>query len=209
MTQTIFTYNQEQAIKAGNSSFIAETGAYICRIISAEYVQSQSGALSLELTVETKEGLRGNYLSIYYQGKDGSPLQSGHNMIQAIMGVTRVAELTRQFKDNKAYAPQLEGKYIGLMLQKVLRTKQDGSDTYGFQILCPFFHNTQKTLAEHLENKPAERIKWLIEHIKDKDDRKKQDQQQNYQAHQQLYGQSTSSSYPPPLADNLDDEIPF
>lgn len=118
MTQTIFTYNQEQAIKAGNSSFIAETGAYICRIISAEYVQSQSGALSLELTVETKEGLRGNYLSIYYQGKDGSPLQSGHNMIQAIMGVTRVAELTRQFKDNKAYAPQLEGKYLGLMLQK-------------------------------------------------------------------------------------------
>lgn len=64
-------------------------------------------------------------------------------------------------------------------------------------------------MAEHLENKPAERIKWLIEHIKDKDDRRKQDQQQNYQAHQQLYGQSTSSSYPPPLADNLDDEIPF
>lgn len=210
MTQPIFTYNQEQAMKAGNSAFISETGAYICKIISAEYVQSQGGALSIELTIETQEGLKGNYLSIYYQGKDGNALQNGHNMIQAIMGITGVTSLTQQFKDNKAYAPELAGKYLGLMLQKVLRTKQDGSDTYGFNILCPFFFKTQKTLAEHIENKPAERIQWLIEHTKDKDDRKQPTQQQSYQATQQLYAQqSTPPTYPAPPTDSLDDQIPF
>lgn len=212
MTQPIFTYNQEQAVKAGNSAFISETGAYNCKIISAEYVQSQGGALSLEFSVETQEGLKGNYLSVYYQGKDGKPLQGGQNMIQAIMGCTGVQVLTQQFKDGRAYAPELSGKYVGLMLQKVLRTKQNGSDTYGFSILCPYFIKTKKTLSEHIENKPAERIQWLVEHTKDKDERdKQQNQQQGYQAQHQFYGQQATPPNSPqqPPVDNFDDDIPF
>ncbi|WKS98518.1 hypothetical protein NYR30_06905 [Gallibacterium salpingitidis] len=199
MTQPIFTYNQEQALKAGNSQFISETGAYLCKIISAEYTQAQSGALSLELSVETQEGLKGNYLSIYYQGKDGQPLQGGHNMIQAIMGCTGVQALSKQLIAGKYIAPELTNKYIGLMLQKVLRLKQDGSDTYNFQILCPFIIKTRKTLSEHIENKPAERIDWLVAHTKDRDERTKQ-QPQSIPAQNQSSGQPTT---------DFDDDMPF
>lgn len=200
MNQPTFIYNQEQAVKAGNAQFINETGAYLCKIISAEYVKSSGGALSLEFSVETQEGLKGNYLSVYYQGKDGQPLQGGHNMIQAIMGCTNVQALTEQFSNGRMYALELSDKYIGLMLQKVLRLKQDGSETYNFQILCPFIAKTRKTLSEHIENKPAERIDWLVAHTKDRDERSKQQPQSTQQNHNQPQVQPPS---------DFDDDMPF
>lgn len=208
MNQPYFTYNEEQAMKAGNAQFINETGAYLCKIITAEYVQSQSGALSLELSIETQEGLKGNYLSIYYQGKDGQVLQNGHNMIQAIMGCTGVQAISQSFNNGKTFAPELTGKYIGLMLQKVLRLKQDGSETYSFQILCPFIAKSRKTLLEHKENKPAERIDWLVTHTKDRDERAKQ---QTQTSHTNSYAQAKNGNPTPPPADDFDDEsdLPF
>lgn len=127
-------------------------------------------------------------------------------MIQAIMGVTRVAELTRQFKDNKAYAPQLEGKYIGLMLQKVLRTKQDGSDT-GFQILCPFFHNTKKPWQSILKINKLNGLNGLLDTLKIKTTAKNK-------INNKIIKLTTLWAInliilSAPLADNLDDEIPF
>ncbi|OBX03699.1 hypothetical protein QV06_09655, partial [Gallibacterium genomosp. 3] len=139
------------------------------------------------------------YLSIYYQGKDGQPLQGGHNMIQAIMGCTGVQALSKQLIAGKYIAPELTNKYIGLMLQKVLRLKQDGSDTYNFQILCPFIIKTRKTLSEHIENKPAERIDWLVAHTKDRDERTKQ-QPQSTPTQNQSSGQPTT---------DFDDDMPF
>ena len=85
------------------------------------------------------------------------------------------------------------------MLQKVLRLKQDGSDTYNFQILCPFIIKTRKTLSEHIENKLAERIDWLVAHTKDRDERTKQ-QPQSAPAQNQSYGQPTT---------DFDDDMPF
>lgn len=213
MNQTTFIYNQEQAIKAGAEQFLSETGAYICNILSAEYFQSQSGALSLVFSIETEEGLKGNYISVYYQGKEGQELQSGHNMIQAIMGCTNVKSLTQSFTNGKAYAPELANKKVGLFLQKVLRTKNDGSDTYSFQIICPFNPNSRKTLLEQIENKPAERIDWLVANYKDKDERTKNQVQANtppYQHQPNPYAQAKNGNYtPPPQNGDFDDVIPF
>ncbi|MFQ1048017.1 hypothetical protein [Avibacterium paragallinarum] len=208
--QPIFTYNQEQAVKAGNAQYINETGAYLCKILSAEYVQSQKGTLSLEFSVETQDGLKGNYISVYYQDKDGQPLQGGQNMIQAIMGCANVQQLTQRFDGNKAIAPELAGKYIGLFLQKVFRLKQDGTETYSFNIVCPFFVNDRKTLSERIENRPAERIQYLSEHMKDRDDRNKQSNQQGYAAQHQFYGQPQQPSVNNvPDVESENDPIPF
>ncbi|SUB76463.1 Uncharacterised protein [Phocoenobacter uteri] len=123
------------------------------------------------------------------------------------MGCTRVKQLSRVLKDGKDIAPELTGKKVGLFLQKRLYTKGDGSDGYQFQIVCPFGYETGKTLAEYIENRPAERIDYLIAHTADKDDRNRQapqPQQNPYQAQNEFYGQPSSAN-----SGNFDDSIPF
>ncbi len=177
---TMFTYNQEQAVKGGQSSFISETGAYVGKILAAKYTKSQGGAQAMEFSIETDDGQQGNYLSVYYKAKDGSDLSSGLNMVQAIMGVTGVKELTIKRQGNDDIAPELTNKRIGLFLQKELITKNDGSESYRLQILCPFSPVSQKTLAEHLNNEEPKRIQWLLEHTQD--NRAKNTRQEQYQA---------------------------
>lgn len=208
MNNPIFTYNQEQAVKAGQANYITETGAYVGKITLAKWVTSQGGAKALELSFEDENGLKSDYLSIWYAKKDGEPLQSGNNMIQAIMGCTGVKSLTSSPYNDNLIAPELTNKPIGLMLQKVLRLKQDGSETHSFQILCPFGASSGKTLAEHLEGKPAERINWLAFNTKDKDERGKHSPQQAYAAQNQFYA-STQNPPPAPVVDSFDEPIPF
>ncbi|MCK3656408.1 hypothetical protein A4G19_13825 [Pasteurellaceae bacterium Macca] len=219
----IFTYDQTQAVKAGQSSFINETGAYIGKILTAKWTKSQGGAKALELSFETDDGLKADYLSIYYTTKTGEPIQNGHNMIQAIMGCTGVKQLTSVSYKDFLVAPELTEKRLGLFLQKVLRLKQDGTETHNFQIQCPFSAQSRKTLAEFIENRPAERIDWLVAHTKDKDERAKQTQQNGYGTYNQAYGQAVGGSQNQPwdgYADNerpagnpppadFDDDIPF
>lgn len=217
MSNTIFTYNQDQAVKAGQAAFITETGAYVGKITLAKWITSQGGAKALELAFEDENGLKSDYLAIYYTKRDGEALPSGSNMIQAIMGCTGVKVLTSAPYQDHLIAPELTNKPIGLMLQKTLRLKQDGSETYSFSVICPFGSKSRKTLSEALENKPAERIDWLVEHTKDKDERAKQNPQQGYAVQNQFYGQEQNTyakakngSYTPPPSDNFDDDIvPF
>lgn len=208
----MFTYNEEQAVKGGQPAFITETGAYVGKILAAKYTKSQGGAQAIEFSIETDDGQLGNYLSVYYKGKDGNDLASGVNMIQAIMGVTGVKELSVRRQGNDDIAPELTNKRIGLFLQKELTTKQDGSDSYRFSITCPFSATSGKTLAEHLAGEEPKRIQWLVEHAKDKDNRAKNSRQEQYQAQHQYY-QSTAQSYPPqgqaPNNGGFDDDIPW
>lgn len=222
MNQPIFTYDQNAAMKAGQSSFINETGAYVGKITQAKWTQSQGGAKALELSFEDENGAKADYLSIYYTNRNGEDLQYGNNMIQAIMGCVGAKQLTQAPYNGHQIAPELTGKKIGLMLQKVLRLKQDGSETHSFQILCPFSSQSRKTLAEHAENKPAERIDWLVANTKDKDERaKQQNTQQSYAAQQQFYSPTPQpqgqwdgyADHERPPASNtnnqFDDDIPF
>lgn len=192
-----FSYNQDYATKAGNSMFINETGAYVGKITTAKYTAAQSGALALEFSLETDEGMRCDYISVFYQGKQGEELQGGRNMIHAIMGCANVKQLTMVKHNNDQVAPELIGKRIGFMLQKVLYTKNNGQDGYRFQLLCPFSADSRKTLAEHIENKPAERIDYLVQHTQDKDDRVKQPSQSGGQPH-----------YDTPPVSAYDDDLP-
>ncbi|WP_242649521.1 hypothetical protein [Rodentibacter pneumotropicus] len=204
---TMFTYNEEQAVKGGQSNFISETGAYIGKIIAAKYTKSQGGAQAIEFSIETDDGQLGNYLSVYYKAKDGNDLASGVNMIQAIMGVTGVTELTVKRQGDDDIAPELTNRRIGLFLQKELITKNDGSDSYRLQITCPFSPASRKTLAEHLNGEEPKRIQWLLEHTQDKDSRAKNSpSQEQYQAQHQYY-QSTTPA--PQNNSGFDDGIPF
>lgn len=73
-------------------------------------------------------------------------------------------------------APEFAGKRVGLVIQKVLSKKDDGSDTYKFDIRMPFIAETRQTLQERHERKNAETVDKMISTLKDKDDRKKSTQ---------------------------------
>ena len=174
MSNVIFTYNQEAALTAGQGGFINESGAYVLTITEAALTTSQAGAKAIEFSGEADDGRKAQYLSVYVSKKDGSDNTFGVNMIHAIMGCAGVKQLTNQMKDAKTFvAPEFAGKKVGLVLQKVLRSKNDGSDTYGLEIRLPFIAQTRQTLLEKAEGKNAEAVDRMVAGLKDKDERKK------------------------------------
>ena len=99
-------------------------------------------------------------------------------MLNAIMGLTGIPHLSyaQAVRDNENvnYVPELEGKKIGLFLQKKLYTKSDQSEGYSFEIKVPFNPIDGKTLRETLDNKPAQTIERMTDSYKDRDERKQQ-----------------------------------
>lgn len=175
MSHNMFSYNQDEAVKAGVSNYITETGAYSGKIVSAEWIVStQKQTKGIEITFQSDDGLRANYLTMYYQKSNGEMI-AGSKMLNAIIGCVRGSNLTsKSVQDQsgtKYFCPELEGKTIGLALQKVLYTKQDGSDGYKFEIRIPFIPQTGKTLSEQLGNKDAVALNKMLSTLTDKDDR--------------------------------------
>ncbi|OSI16536.1 hypothetical protein BWD09_07175 [Neisseria dentiae] len=201
----VFQYNQEQAVTSGEGGYISQSGAYTGRITYAKWAKTQNGAKGLELSIETDEGLKANYITIFHTKIDGSPNQYGQAHINAIMGILGLQNLTAVQRGNDYICQELKEKQIGLVLQKVLRTKQDGSDTYKFEIIVPFHPQTRQTLKEKVEQESAERVGKILTTLSDKDER---------ETKQQAYGQTP----PPPQrqtpqqaapVDDIDDDIPF
>lgn len=174
MSNVIFTYNQEAAMTAGQGGFINESGAYVITITEAALTTSSGGAKAIEFSGEAEDGRKVQYLSVYVSKKDGSDNTFGVNMIHAMMGCAGVKQLTNQMKAAGQFiAPEFAGKKVGLVLQKVLRSKNDGSDTYGLEIRMPFIAQTHQTLLEKAEGKNAEAVDRMAAGLKDKDERKK------------------------------------
>lgn len=179
MNQPIsFVWDQnatELAKKAGATGGISETGAYEGVITSAVYVFGKDGSQSqgLELSIDCN-GAKANYLRINYLGKDGTQT-FGMGLISAILWSAQVRQAQAQQVQSadgpEWQCPALVGKKVGLMLQKVLYTKNDGSDGYKFEVRHVFQPGTRKTYAEHADNKPAETIDALELSMKDKDER--------------------------------------
>lgn len=170
-----FTYNEEEALQGGAGGYISQTGAYKGKITGAKWAVAQSGAEAIELSFESDNGEKADYLSIYYKGKDGNAIEFGRNLIQAVMGCAGVTKLS-QVPNPNGYgfiAPELVGRPVGLFLQKVLYTKQDGSDGFKFQVITPFSAKSGLTLAEHKNGEPAKRVPYLVQTMRDKDEREK------------------------------------
>ncbi|MFZ5406645.1 hypothetical protein [Enterobacter asburiae] len=183
MNQPIsFTWNQqsaEAALKAGSSAGISETGAYEGVITSAVYEfgkDSQSQALMLSLDAD---GQKANFIRINFIGRDGSQT-FGMGLIAAIMWAAQVKDAQAQQRQGQNgpewFLPAIEGKRVGLFLQKILTTKQDGSgDSYKLEVRHVFQPGSRLTYKEFTDKTPAEAIATLERTMKDKDDRKPHD----------------------------------
>lgn len=173
-----FSWNNEAAElakKAGSSGGINETGAYEGVITSAVYTFGKDGSQSqgLEISFDSN-GAKANYIRINYQGKEGQQT-FGMGLVSALMWSAQIKQAQPQQVQtqdgNEWQCPALVGKRVGLFLQKVLRTKDDGSETYRFELRHVFQTGSRKTYAEHSENAPAEAIAALEASMKDKDER--------------------------------------
>ena len=175
--QPIFTFNQEDAKKAGPSG-ASESGAYAGIIRTALFTSARdanSQSQSMEFSLDADVGAI-NFLRVSYVGRDGNPLQGGNAMIQAIMGLTGVkalhaTEVMNYQNEAEYHCKELEGKPIGFVLQKVLYTKNSGGDGYRFEIRQAFSAKSRKTYKEGIEGLLAETVDKLVASLSDKDER--------------------------------------
>ncbi|MBP2157159.1 hypothetical protein [Erwinia rhapontici] len=170
-----FTFDAESAKKAGASAMLNETGAYEGVILHAHYsFGTDSQSQTLELGFESN-GAKANYLRINFINREGEQT-FGLDMVSALLwasGVRDAQPQQRQTPDGTVWAlPAIEGKTVGLVLQKELRTKTtDGSDTYQMNVRHVFQAKTRLTYAELAEKLPAEAIDKLMLTLKDADKR--------------------------------------
>ena len=174
----VMQYSAEAAAKAGGGDYINEGGPYVGKIKEAKYVTAKTHSQGIEFSFESKDGLKANYISVYYakapaaQGQQGEPIKGGVSTLNAIMGVLGLKQITAIKSGDGYICPEFTEKEIGLFLQKKLMTKNDGSDSYGFEIKVPFDPRDNKTMREKLDNKSAETINRMTASYKDDDQRK-------------------------------------
>lgn len=210
---SVFTYNQEQASQVGAGQYVSKSGGYDFKITRAAWTSSPaSAARFLELDLETREGQKCNYVSICFVKGDGSTLDFGSNMIQAIMGCAQVGNLT----DQQGNCPELIGKFLKAVVQRVDYTKNNNDDGYKFDLKLPALLSGQ-TIKESLANEPAKAFQAYADSIEDKDDRKKLHASSygtapaGYKSPQQSKTAAGSSQYSNPgaVASDFDDDVPF
>lgn len=174
--QQFIQYNQELGVKAGGGESITDGGAYIFNISSALYDKAGTGTHGIDLSVVSDQGLKARFIKIYYAKADNTAITGGQSMLNAFMGLLKIDALsfTAKTLDGAQVncVPELEGKTIGLFLQKKLFIKKDGSEGYSFEIKAPFDPATGKTLREIVENKEPKTIERLTNSYADKDERK-------------------------------------
>lgn len=176
----VMQYNQESAAKAGGGEYLTQGGAYSVEITEAKYVTAKTGSSGIEFSIKTDDGLKANYISVYYakkaeaQGAAGEPISGGTSILNAMMGILRVERITAIKSGEGWICPEFTNKKLGLFLQKKLTSKADGSDSYGFEIKVPFNPVDKKTLREIVSNQPAQTIERMSSTYKDFDDRKPQ-----------------------------------
>lgn len=195
MSNVIFQYDQDSALTSGASNYITEGGPHVGVIAEAKYVFGKNGKQSagLEFTLSTDSG-EAKYLSVWYQKADGTVNQYGYALIQSMMGLCKLNTLTQQAKGDYSIAPEFTGKQIGLLLQKILTSKQDGSDSYKMEIKLAFLPQTRQTLKEAIGREPAVVVDQWAASLTVKDERKKgQSQAASY--HQ--YDEVQPSDYEP------------
>ncbi|MFS1562667.1 MAG: hypothetical protein ACL7AX_02675 [Candidatus Arsenophonus phytopathogenicus] len=130
-------------------------------------------------------------------------------MVNAIMGCCGIKQSTVIYQGSNAFSPEFNNKKVGLVLQKILKTKKTGEDTYSLDIKMPFYPTTWQTILEKVENKEAMAVKKLLSTLKDKDERKNINSNSNQPP---FWGEKRKQQHDQnniPQSDFEEDDIPF
>ena len=171
MNNFVFGYDQEAALRAGQAG--VQTGADIFTIESGEY-REHNGYKSLNLTVINQGGSK-TFIDLTYQDAQQKAWTGNVNHINALIGLLGLQGISSAQGDGgKWFAPELVGKTLGLVIQKRLFTKGDGTDGQGMNLVMSYDPQTVQTLKEKIDGSQAAAVNKILETLSDKDDRKKQ-----------------------------------
>lgn len=177
--QPVLIYNQELAAKAGGGDYISQGGPYVVKITEAKFITSKNTKSSgVEFSVITKDGLKANYLTVYYakasttKDQPGEPISGGLSCLNAIMGIIGAKQMTAVQRDQEWFCSEFENAEVGMFLQKKLTSKADGSDSYSFEIKVPFCPKTRRTMREIIDGKQPQTIDRMEASYSDVNERK-------------------------------------
>lgn len=198
MSKVVMSFDQQEAEKASGSDYLLEGGAKLVTITKAQFVTAQTGTKGIEFSGETDDGLKVNYLTVYYQKHNNEPISGGRSVINAMMGFCGIKQITATQAGTEYFCREFEGKRLGLFLNKKLYSKVDGNDGFKFEIRVPFCPITNKTMREKANNQPAKTIALMESSYKDIDERQSSSSQPR-----QTDSNTMNSSVMP------DDDIPW
>lgn len=176
----MLTFNPTEAARADQIAIsITETGKYIGVITRAEKLQSPKGTTGLGLSFRSDSGETADYLDLYTVNATGDTLPS-MKTVQALLGCLQLRgaqegpiKCSKWNKDAKQREdvtvtgyPEIMGKRIGLLLQKVLETDQSNETREKIQIFGVFQHDTELTVSEILARKTApETLAKMVDYL--------------------------------------------
>lgn len=171
--------NNARAADQHNAS-VSEPGKYSGTITRAEAVVSKKGTKGLELTIKTDDGATADYLTIWVQKPSGEDL-SGANAVSALMtcikiktakvGTIKVEKWDADTRQRETVEvpgyPEMMNKSVGVMLQKELYTKSNGTDGAKMNIVGFFEAGTEFTASEILDKSTTPKqlektVAWLM-----------------------------------------------
>lgn len=202
----LFTYNQEQAAQVGAGQWVTKSGGYDVRVSSAMFTKSKtqgSQAQFLEMNFETRDGQKCNYVTICYVKGDGTQLDFGQKMVQAVMGSAGVQNLTADANGN---CPELLGKSFKAILQRTDYTNGSGEDKYKFEIKLAALM-TGQTIQEQLGNKQAQAFAAYADSVEDQDKRTQATNQRPMDGAMAQSGVASNNQQSNNV--DFDDDIPF
>jgi len=211
-----FKLDKDAAKKADQPTSIQEGGKYTGVFLSAIAVKSsqkKTKAIQFEFQDEKTEA-KANYLTIYYERADGTTIARGANQIHAIMACMGIEELTEKKSVIKVYDFEAKAEVdkkvkmfaelvnvpIGILFQKQLYTRGNGSDAARVNMLGVFDAKTGKTANEKLEGLEAEAIDKELKRLEVRDSRK---------SLEEIEKQNNADDSEEQPSTEFDDDIPF
>lgn len=169
-----FTFDKESAQSAGASPFITECGAYAGNLkeVKAVYGKGDSRSAGIEFGLTTPQG-DASYLSLYVTKRDGTISPQGLAMLNAMVAIARIQPPAGS--PLEVVAQMLEGKAMGVVLQKILQMKSDGvTETFKMDVKQVYHGGNMKTAKElYIQGGLAEEVARLVSTLTVKDERKK------------------------------------
>lgn len=186
--QDDYSYDEDSAVKAdAAASRINEGGGYIGTFASAEAVTAQSGTKGIAFKFQQKGGGDASF-TLWTKKENGESafgksfvdsmlfhfglktIKAGRGLVEQWVDTDKGRE--KQEVEGTVY-PDLCNKLIGVVLEKELTSKKNGSDSFRFNLVGLYGPDTKLMMSEIKERKSTPvKLDRLLKGLKVKDSRK-------------------------------------
>lgn len=181
-----FSFDEESLTGADrNAARITDSGAYVGEFTRVSAVYADAGWEGLDFDFKSASGGEVNFgvITKSTEGKDSY----GLDQVKALMYLMGVKDMkpvkgtVRKYINGKfadvegEVFPQLCGKVVGVVLQKELKSKQNGQDSYRWNLygqFDPVSKLTASELRDRVGPGKGQKLEKLLRGLKDKDSRK-------------------------------------